>query len=241
MESIKYIRDAAKVRAACKVGADGSVIAMKPSKLIIPARFVEKQLAVIGINTYIVGIFAHVVEDQYYAVYTGVAMYHVAPTSITTVKYQGDSYLELNFEVGAKILVSQEVLMDRMLTYRIYDDIISKGHVPWYLGYDDVIKLLFTSDRLAGVNMLANHAMLELNAAAISRDPKQIGRYYRHVLKSYDDLVKDPPTYIPLMSVTYGTTNTTSRILGSYFEPGLYSALANPSTKVENIERLLRA
>jgi hypothetical protein len=241
MDARQFKRDPEKVRQACAVGADGSVVALKHSKIYIPERFVEKQLAVIGAQNYIVGIFAHVVEDEFYAVFLGAAMIHVEPTSVATVKFGEDSYLELSFDPGARIIVTQEVIQDRILTYRIYDETISKGHVPWYLDYDDRIMLLFTADRLAGVRMLNNHAMLELNAAATSRDPANINRYYRHAVTSYDDVANHPPTTIPLMSVSYGTTNTVSRIMGSYWEQGIASALVNPSTKVENIERLLRS
>jgi hypothetical protein len=241
MDTTHFVRDPERVRKACREANDGSVVAVKPTKIVIPERFIEKQLAEIGAETYIVGIWAQVVEDKYFAVFLGTAMFHVEPTSIATVKYDGDSYLELSFDPGARILVSQEVVQDRLITYRIYDEVISKGHMPWYLGYDDRIRLLFTADKLAGVGMLSNHAMLELNAAAISRDPDNIARYYRHFVQDFKDLEQHPPLTIPLMSVSYGTTNTTSRLLGSYFEQGLNSSLVNPSTQVENIERLLRA
>lgn len=241
MHASQFTRDPEKVRQACAVGDDGSVVALKPSKIYIPERFVEKQLAVIGAQNHIVGVFAHVVDDKYYAVFLGVAMVAVEPTAISTVKFDDDSYLELSFDPGARILVSQEVVKDKILTYRIYDEMISKGHMPWYLGYDDRIQLLYTADALSGMGMLSNHAMLELNAAAISRDPANINTYYRHAVKSYADMEAHPPSTIPLMSVSYGTTNTVSRLMGSYFEQGVNSALVNPSTKVENIERLLRS
>lgn len=239
--NIPYIRDPEKVRAACKEGNDGSIIALKPSKIVVPERFVEKQLLVIGADTYVLGCFAQIVDDKYYAVFLGVAMFHTEPTSIATVKYNGDAYLEMSYDKGARILVSQEVLQDNILAYRVYDEMISKGHMPWYLGYDDRVKLLFTANKLAGMELLSNHAMLELNAAAVSRDPSNINQYYRHVVKDYEDLIKRPPLGIPLMSVSYGTTNTVSRIMGSYFQQGLDSSLVNPSTQVENIEQLLRA
>lgn len=240
MDARHLKRDPDKVRAACTVGQDGSVVALKPTKIYFPERFIEKQLATIGAQNYVVGLFAHVVEDQYYAVFLGAAMVHVEPTSIATVKFGDDSYLEMSFDPGARILTSQETVQDRLLTYRMYDEVISKGHAPWYLNYDDCIRLLYTADSLAGVGMLRNHAMLELNAAAICRDPKNINRYYRHAVQSYDDVAAHQPTIIPLMSVSYGTTNTVSRIMGSYLEQGIASSLVNPSTKVENIERLLR-
>lgn len=241
MSPHRYKRDPEKVRQACAVGEDGSVTALKPTKIIIPEQFVENGLAEIGAQVKVAGIFAHIVDDEYYAVFLGITMLTMEPTAITTVKFDDTSYLELAFDPGARIVTTREVVMDKMLCYRVYDEMISKGHMPWYLSYDDRVSLLFTADALSGMPLLSNHAMLELNAAAISRDPKNINSYYRHAVKSYADMEAHPPTTVALMSVSYGTTNTVSRLMGSYFEQGTDSALANPSTKVENIERLLRS
>lgn len=240
MDSRQFIRDPDKVRAACRSANDGSVIAVKPSKIYLPERFLEKQLASVGAVNYIAGLFAHVVEDRYYAVFRGVCMVRTEPTSIASVKFGEEAYLEFSFEPGARILVTQEVVQERILTYNFDDEVIAKGHVPWYCSYEDVMMLLFTADRLAGVGMLKNHALLELNAAAICRDPANVARYYRHTVSTYEDTVVRPPRSIPLMSVSYGTTDTVSRITGSYFEDGINSSLASPSDKVQNIERLLR-
>jgi hypothetical protein len=233
-------RDVARVKASYKQGNDGSIIATKPTKLIFPERFLEKSLAEIGVRSYVAGCFAHVVEDEVYAVVLAVAMIEVKPSSIATIKIEGDSYIEMSFEPGDRLIVQQEAIQDKFMAFHMYNEIISKGHVPWYLHYDDRIKLLFTANKLAGMDLLSNHGVLELNAAAISRDPKDINRFYRHAVESYAQADKDTPISISLMSVSYGTTNATSRLMGAYWEQGLNSELANPSTQVENVERLLR-
>ena len=79
----------------------------------------------------------------------------------------------------------------------------------------------------------------QMFAAAITRDSANRAKYYRHTLS---DLPSEdrPPTFIPLRSVTYGATNTTAKLMGSYWNDGLTSALVNPSEKTERIEQLLR-
>jgi hypothetical protein len=239
MDPRSFKRDAAFVRKACHKGDDGSIIALKPTVIYLPERFLEKSLAEPGSHMRIYGLFAHCVGDRY-AVYNGCCMVQVEPTTVTTIKLDQHAYLRLQFEVGARVLVASEVIQDRGLPYRIYEEILSTGHVPWYVNYDDKLKLLHTANRLANLNMLGSHAVLELNAAATSRDPKDIARYYRHTIQDYSDLEARPPTHIPLMSVTLSATNTNSRLMGSYFDQGMTSALAYPSTEVENVERLLR-
>lgn len=233
-------RDVAKVKASYRQASDGSLVALKPTKIYFPERFLEKNLAEIGIRSYVVGCFAHVVEEQYYAVCLAVAMLEVKPSSIATVKIEGDNYIEMSFDPGDTIIVHQEAVQDKFMAFHVYNEIISKGHVPWYLFYDDRIQLLFTANQLAGLNLLSNHGILELNAAAISRDPKDINRFFRHAITSYAEVDRAAPTAISLMSVSHGTTNAVSRLMGAYWEQGLNSELANPSTQVENVERLLR-
>ena len=232
-------RDADYVRKATAEGDDGSVIALKPSKIYFPERFLERQMATVADTTTVVGIFAHVVDDRY-SVFIANARVRLAPDAIATVKIDGDSYLELSFDAGSVILTTQEVVQDQIITYLIYNEMLAGGHYPWYLNYDDRMMLLYTSRRLAGVNLTSSHAMLELVVAATSRDPRDVSKYYRHTVDSYSDLTTRPPRAIKFMSVSLGTTNTTSRIMGAHFEQGLNSALVFPSTKVEKLEELLR-
>ena len=233
-------RDVAKVKASYREGNDGSIIALKPTKIIFPERFLEKNLAEIGLRSYVAGCYAQVVDDTDYAVVLAVAMLEVKPSSIATIKIDGDSYIEMSFEPGDTILVQQEAIQDKFMAFHMYNELISKGHMPWYMHYDDRIKLLFTANQLAGMELISNHGVLELNVAAISRDPKNINQFYRHAVESYAQADKDIPISISLMSVSYGTTNAVSRLMGAYWEQGLNSELANPSTQVENVERLLR-
>lgn len=232
-------RDPAKVRAACRVVGD-QVIAVRQVKIVIPERFVEKQLAHIGAETFSVGIYAMVVDDRYYAVSRINARIQLQPSSINTVKFGDDTYLELIFDPGSVIIVSRQLVVADELIYQIFDEFISKGNVPWYIDYDDLARLFETSDHHAGVRLASRHAILAMISAAITRSRKDRTRYYRHVIQSQDDLAKREYAVIPLRSVSYGTTNTTSRLIGSYWNDGLTSALVNPSTKQEQIEELLR-
>lgn len=233
-------RDAAKVRAALAVQDDASVVATRALKIIVPERYVEKQLAKIGSETYVVGIYAMVLEDRYFAVSRINAMVPIAPTAINTIKIDEDSYLEFLFEPGAVVMPTTDLVVNDTLVYQIFDEFISKGRVPWYIGYDDLTQLFDTADRHANVGLGRQHAILAMVAAAITRSGQDRARFYRHTLKTPEDKLKDDRVVIPLRSITYGTTNTTSKLVGAYWNDGLTSALVNPSEKVEKIEELLR-
>lgn len=240
MDSASFKRQASKVKAALKTQPDGSVLTTRELKLYVPERFVEKKLAVVSAETYVVGIYALATSQGDYAVSTINAMHHVMPTVISTVKFDGESYLEMTFDPGSTVFATLDLIKEDILVYRIFDEIVAKGHIPWYLEYQDLATLFSSAKKHAGLDLTRVHAILEMIAAACARNPKQLTEYYRQGVTSLEEVVSHPPTIIPLRSITYGTTNTTSRLMGSYWDQGLNSALINPTTKLENVEDLLR-
>lgn len=240
MDPSRWKREPSKVHAALRELPDGSIMTTREARIYIPERFIEKQLASIGAETYITGIYALVVEDAYYGVSTINAKMRIQPTTISTVRFGEDSYLEFYFAPGSIVIADTNLIRIDGLVYLIFDEIVAKGHPPWYLEYEDLAKLFETADNHAGVKLGGSHAILEMIAAACARDPKDRSRYYRHSVQTYEEAKANPPAVIPLRSVTYGATNTTAKLLGSYFADGLDSALVNPTTKKERIEDLLR-
>lgn len=234
------IRDASRVHACLRELPDGRLVALKNVKIYVPVRFAERGLASIGIETHIVGIYAIVAEDLYYGVSMVNAMQRIEPTSTVKVQMDDDEYYQFSFEPGATVVSTVQLVKTDTLVYKIYDEIISKGRVPWYLGYPELGKLFDTAQYHAGANIGQNHEVTELIVSMIARDPQNRARYYRQLVKSEADVKLTPPAFIPLRSVTYAATNTTNKLAGSYFKEGLTSALVNPADRVERIEELLR-
>ncbi len=240
MDPRKLIKDAARVHAVLQELPDGRLVAKKPCKIYIPARFSERNLASIGIETNIVGIYAMVVEDTYYAVSMVNAMIRIEPTSTIKILIDEEEYYEFSFDAGSTVMATVNLVKTDTLVYRIYDEIISKGHVPWYLDYKVIGKIFDTAKYHAGANIGTNHEVTELIISMIARDAKDRHRYYRQTVKSLADIDKNPPAFIPLRSVIYAATNTTNKLAGSYFNQGMVSALVSPADRVERIEELLR-
>ncbi len=240
MDQSRWVRDPKKVQAALVLQPDDSIITTRDVKIYIPARFIEKKLASVGNETKSVGIFAVVVDDKYYAVNRVDAMMRLTPTTTATVKFDGESYLEFRFAPGSTVYADRKLVRDDGLVYQIFNEMISKGRVPWYLNYEDLGKLFETAESHANVRFGAIHAILEMFAAAIARDPNDRTKFYRHVYEEINGKPKTLPTVIPFVSITFGTTNTTSRLMGSYVDEGMNSALVNPSTRNEDMEDMLR-
>lgn len=240
MDPRSLVRDPARVHACLRELPDGRLVATKNVKIYVPTRFAERGLASIGIETHVVGIYAIVAEDKYYGVSLVNAMQRIEPTATIKVVVQDDEYYEFSFAAGATVVSSVQLVKTDTLVYKIYDEIIAKGRVPWYLGYPELGRLFDTAKYHAGANIGQNHEVTELIVSIIARDPQNRARYYRQAVRSMTDVVKTPPAFIPLRSVTYAATNTTNKLAGSYFKEGLVSALVTPAERVERIEELLR-
>ncbi len=239
MEIDKLVRDANHVKACLQEMSDGSLVTTKGCKIIIPTRFEERSLAEVGIDVFIVGIYAMIVEDKYYAVSLVNTMIRITPTSIMKIKIKGVEHYEFTFDPGQIVMPRTTLVKDDVLLYRIYDEIVSKGKVPWYLNYDDLGHIFDTASSHAGANVGTNPEVTELIISIIARNSKDRTQYYRACIKSLDEIKTNPPVFISMKSVPYAATNTTNKLAGSYFSEGVVSALVSPSDRVERIERLL--
>lgn len=239
MEPSKLIHDATKVHACLEELSDGRLVAKKACKIVIPVRFAERGLAYIGIETTIVGIYAIVVDDLYYGVSMVNAMIRIEPTSTVKITIDEEEYYEFSFDAGSTIMPSLQLVKNDMLVYKIYDEIISKAHVPWYLTYDLIGKIFDTAKTYGGADVGENREVTELIVSITARDRKDRHKYYRASIKGMDDLKKNPPAFVPMRSVIFAATNTVNKLAGSYFNEGLVSALVSPTTRVERLDRLL--
>lgn len=231
-------RDAAKVKAVLKKQGD-SVYAIGPCRIYIPKRFETAGMADIGEEITFVGIYA-IAIDGYYAVDTAPALIRTTPVDINTVKIDDEEYLEFSYEKGSAVIENTKLVQNKMLLYSIDSEIIAKGRVPGYLNYEDLALLFDRSGELGGMRLGANKAVMAMISMTIARSSKDGVTFYRHVIKDKSDMETNPPLYVALRNIGITASNTTAKLLGSYFDKGLTSALINPSERNEGIEDLLR-
>ncbi len=240
MDITKLIRDPSKVLNTLVELPDGSVVTKQGCKIYIPARFTEVGLADLDAEIYTVGIYP-IVVDTYYSVCSVNAKMRIMPSSIIRMKIDQVEYIEFSFDPGSTVIASKSLVRQDSVTYYIYDELISKGKIPWYLNYTDMGSIFNTSMKHADSRVGNDKDVIELIISMIARDASNLNTSYRTIVESLNDIKTNPPSYIPLRNVSYGASNTLNKLAGSYFHEGVTSALVNPSTKVEYIEKLLRA
>jgi len=234
-------RNSTAVNAVLKTMADGSIVVTKQCKIHIPARWTERYLATVGADNIVTGVMAIIVEDSIYAVSLICSEFRLRPDRVSLIDVDGVAYQEFTFEPGSTMFESTQLLMQDTLVYYLFDEVITKGNVPWYMDYNDLGKMLDSAERYAGTNLARNRELNELIASLIARDANKRTEYYRSAVTKQSDLTTSPPDYVALSSVVYSATSTLTKMAGSYMSEGMISAIVNPSTKVERIESLLRA
>ena len=240
MDIDKLIRNPEAIKSQLKKQSDRTVITNKGCKIYIPTRFSERGLADIGLENYIVGMFAMTVDDTYYSFCNINALIQITPDAINKVSIKGEDYIEFIFLKGSKVIQNTFLVMNDVLVFRIYDEFMSKGNIPWYMSYEDAGRIFETAGRHAGTSVGSNPEVVEMLIANIFRDAKDRNIALRTMINTRQDLLTKKFVTIPLRSVAYAASNTTNKLAGSYFSVGLTSALVNPTERTEKIEAILR-
>lgn len=239
MDISTLIRDPNKARAALVRKGD-LLVTPTGCKIYFPVRYAERKLAVIGSEVTVVGYFGIVIDDKYYGVSKSTAKMNLKPSSLTIRDIGDEQFFELGFDPGAIVCTNVNLVVVDTTVYYIFDEIFAKGHIPWYYNYEDLTKMFVSAKKMSGFFPASSNVVMAIIAASITRDIKNPTTYYRQIVKTDEDLRGIKPLFIPFRSVIFGANNTTSKILGSYFNENILSALVNPSKKTEGVENLLR-
>lgn len=237
LENLTRNKDA--VFAALHKGSDGSLMAKEPLNIIFPARYEESDLAFLEGNVYVLGIFA-IQVGNHYAVNNMPAKVRLFPSEITTFKHNDQEYYNLSFDKGGIVTDNINVVTENTLGYYIYRYFIALGRVPFYMNAMDMVTLFHRMREYTTVEYGVNHAVCEMIVSMIMRDPENIQKYWRQSIHSVQDLTNKKPDFVPLRDIPHGARNTTAKLLGSYSDEGLNSALLHPSDTAERVETLLR-
>lgn len=210
--------------------------------ILIPKRWAYNTLANIGDDIYIACIFPLVFPNsKVYSVLNQVNRIKIVPDSVSIVKIFDDEYFKFNFDKDSIGFPLLDLNQDDTLAYPIYDELIAKGNVPYYLNYDDSNKVLKSASVTAGINISPSNVILEATVATVARATENRKQYYRLTVKGQNDQLTRPPVIIGLRNVILGATNFVTRVTGSYAEDGIESSLVSPSTHREGVEDILTA
>lgn len=238
---MKYVRNPTKVGNELVTNDAGQVICRSACRIHTPVRFVEKDLSSIGVRTFVYGSMPIILETGDYAVTNICGRVEIRPDRITMVTIDDTDYYEFQFDAGSVVIPASEIIQDDKIIYFVLDELVFQAKVPWYLGYDDMGRLLDSAKEYADFNSGMMLEVIEVMVSVIGRPKNNNEIYIRSQIKTSKDADSENIQFIPMTSVHLSVAGTVNRIAGSYFEPAVEGALVSPSKSQDNVERILRA
>jgi hypothetical protein len=161
---------------------------------------------------------------------------HLQPSSIEKISSsEGKVFYDLHFETNDIFISNTMFLKIDSLVYVAFLEFIQYGKLPKFLDYTQTAFLMALLSKICGLRFDVNHAIVEIMISHLCRDQKNPNIFYRQT--DY----KNPPKFIPLAHISYGTTSTTSKLLGSYLTDGIRSALVNQNDVSYEFETILKS
>lgn len=222
-----------------KIG--NSLVTKKNLRVIFPDRYNDINLAIIGSTVRLVSIFAIIDDNGNYSVANLPIFVDLSPSNIGDIEVDGIMNKVLYFEEGSVFMENIDLMVDNRFLYDLFNEFYISGKIPWFMNYDDTMKIFEKTKKYANSDLGENPITFEILASIISRLPSNKAVYYREAITSVSDIAKTKPNYVGLMNIYYTFANTISKIAGNYFTQGLNSALVNKETEVTKIETMLRA
>lgn len=232
-------RNGAAVRAQLTDAGD-ALVTKSECSIHFPKHYTGGKLGAISDGIMIPGYFG-IVMGRVFAVNKTPAIMAFYPEALTTYIENETEYLMLQYEPGDIILKQLTLVKNSDVLFRVYDEIVAKGNTPWYFNHTDLSALFDEALYSSGVDLKLPRSIHELMSATRTRSSGNKVAYFRNTIKTQDDLEDKVAEVIPLRSVAFGATSTTARIVGSYFDEGLSSALVNQNDRLESVEALLTA
>lgn len=232
-------RDPGLAKTAFKTTENGTLVAREKCAIMIPQRFVERSMAVVGSDNSTIGLCAWIVGQSYFVTLTP-AYFHITPTSIEEVKVDGDVYVLFHFDKNTIVMPNINLVKDSRVIGQIFEEILYKARVPWYMNYVDRSRVYRSASTYAGTGIGSQLEVVELITATNTRSLKDRDQYFRHVVKKTEDLFSHDDYPTGLETVEYSASSTLTKLTGAYQDRGIVSALNTPSERTEDIERYLR-
>lgn len=188
-------------------------------KIYIPMRYEVYHMLDITETVKTLGVFDMIFDGKYRAGLLMLATIEIDPSEVDTITVGGVKYSVLTLRKGNRFICQTQVIKDQDIIYAVFMEFITRGKWSHIFGYEDVVKLFDHTQELCGSNLPVDHVILEVIYSHLARAKNDIATQFRHTDMSGEFMM------IPLRSVSYATTSTAARLLGSYFNDALNSAL----------------
>ncbi len=185
--------------------------------------------------TYLYGVFAMIIGNKYSV--------SVIPTLITTqpimvneVEKEDGEYIQFIYGKGDCIIENINVVKKELLAYNLFENFFIYSRVPWFIEYEDLIRITDNLSNYAKSNLGNNQIAMELVISFIARCVEDKRLFFRQKEKDY----KSTPEYVDLLNIYWSVRSSAGKLGGNYFSRSLVSAIVQPETEETKLEKLVR-
>lgn len=241
MDTSKLKRDPAKVLSALRELPNGALATTAPLHIHVPESFRAKQILLMGEDITAMGYFALILESGEYGLYMIPSMIDLNPSQTTIIEVNGKTYYDFFFEAGTVVIKQTELFKDNILLYNLIDELLSRGRIPWYYTYEDMVDFFVDVEYYTGTKLAVTPAIGEMVIAQIARNPADRKQLLRYLLTKPGAGHTTPVTWLPLRNVSIGAEGLTAKLVGSYLDDGIDAGLLANGGKSSMLEEVLRS
>jgi len=220
---------------------DDNIVTNKEVYIMFPAKFVDRDLSSLGNICNIIGLIAIMdIEANKYSILTVPSRLETMPSEIGNIVVDGEGYYVLKYDADSEIISSRKLIKESDFIFDMFELFLVKGKVPWYYGYNDVVKIFNNIKKYTGGKAAENQLAIELLVSIIARYDIDWSIEYRNVIESLKDLKEVPLAWVGLENIFYSFRSTLSKLAGAYMKKGIVSAIINPEKEISDLEHVLR-
>lgn len=211
---------------------DNKVFTKEKTIIEFPKWYANKELLDIQDVTYLYGVFAIIIGDSY-SVSVIPTLINTSPIIIGEIDRDGETYIQLIYGKDDCIINNVNVVKKDLLSYNFFENYFIYAKGPWFMVYEDLIKVMDNLQPYSGSNLGDNFVAAELVTSFIARTKKDKSVFLR----------QDPtatPEFVDLTNVYFSALSTLNKVAGNYFTEGLTSALVQKEKEPTQLENLVR-
>ena len=211
---------------------DGKVYTKEKTIIEFPKWYANKELIDIQDVTYLYGVFAIIIEDKY-SVSVIPTLINTSPIIVTEVERPDGTYTQFVYGKDDVIINNLNVVKKDLLSYNLFENFFIYAKAPWFIDYDDLIKIMDNMLPYSHSNLGENYVASELVTSFIARTKKDKSVFLRQDPTA-------PLEYVDLTNVYFSALSTLNKVAGNYFTEGLTSALVQKEVTPTKLENLVR-
>ena len=110
-------------------------------RILVYDTYVSKGISILDNVCNIVGVLAILDDKNNYGVLTIPGIINVEPNEISSMEIDGELYHVLEIAAGELLISDTNIVKDTDFVYKIFEATMLRGKVPFFLEYEDMVKV----------------------------------------------------------------------------------------------------